>query len=634
MAQPGAVPRSLLTTEADPGGYPRPQLRRAAWASLDGEWRFAYDDGDEGVCQAWFAEGSRAAAAFTRTIVVPFPPESPASGVGDAGFHPVVWYRVPVDAAGLVTGTQRLLLHFGAVDHRAQVWLGGQFLGGHEGGGTPFDFDVTGVLAGSTGPVDLVVRAEDDPVDVAQPRGKQDWRLEPHGIWYHRTSGIWQPVWLEAVPALHIRHLAWTPDADAGQVTVAVELNARPAEPVDLRIDLRLAGAPLARVVVRQSGPRSSTTITLPQHLNGQDQASLLWSPDEPRLIDASLEIAGPTGGGDRVRSYFGLRSVGWAGRHFLLNDRPFYIRAVLEQGYWPESHLAAPDADALRAEVELIKSLGFNTVRLHQKVEDPRFLYWADRLGLLVWGENASAYEFSVTAVERMTREWVEVVRRDSSHPSIVVWVPLNESWGVQQIAHDAAQVDYARGLYHLTKALDPTRLVVSNDGWEHAESDLWTVHDYAMTHDELAANYSDSAAVDGLLAGIGPLGRRMRVVDSPDRGQPVIVSEFGGVSYVSPDYGESWGYATASTAAEFEVLVRRLFEGLQSSPVLAGFCYTQVTDTLQEANGLADARRRPKLPVEVIRSIVRGDTVDTASQRRPQNPVEQPNPVRSARS
>ena len=242
--------------------------------------------------------------------------------------------------------------------------------------------------------------------------------------------------------------------------------------------------------------------------------------------------------------------------------------------------------------------------------------------------GENASAYEFSVTAVERMTREWLDIIRRDISHPCIVTWVPLNESWGVQHIAHQGAQLHYAQALYHLTKALDPSRPVVSNDGWEHADSDLWTIHDYSLTGAELAANYADPEAVQQLLSGIGPLGRRMRLLSTPDRGQPVIVSEFGGISYAPEHPDPTWGYLTAHQPAELEQLLQEQFEALQSSPVLAGFCYTQLTDTLQEANGLTDAWREPKLPAATIRHIVLGESVDTSTHRRPKKPVEQPSP------
>ncbi len=606
-------------------GYPRPQLVRGAWADLSGAWDFAHDDDDRGVRDGWFLPTSQ---AFHRTITVPYPPESTASGIGDNAFHPVVWYRrmltrSDVDAAGARLANGRCVLHFGAVDYRADVWLDGQYLGRHEGGSTPFAFDITD-LVDSPAEAALVVRAADDPLDVAQPRGKQDWQSEPHGIWYERTTGIWQPVWMEVVPAISVESLAWLPDITNGSVRLRLDLSHRPTAAVTVHIVLSYRDVPLAELQFQQTEPRSSTVITLVGQINGQAYENLLWSPENPRLIDALVRVHSADGSADEVASYLGLRSADIANGYFMLNDRPYYLRGVLEQGYWPDTHLAAPDGTALRREVQLAKDLGFNTVRLHEKLEDPRYLYWADRLGLLVWGENASCYEFSVTAVERMTREWIEIIRRDVSHPCIVTWVPLNESWGVQHISHQQDQLDYARALYHLVKALDPSRPVVSNDGWEHAESDIWTIHDYSLSGAEMTASYADRGTVEQILTGIGPLGRRMRLLDTPDRGQPVLVSEFGGISYAPTNREVAWGYLTAQDAAEFERLLKDQFGSLQSSPVLAGFCYTQLTDVLQEANGLTDPSRRPKLPVESIRDIVLGRGVDIRSHRRPKKAAE----------
>jgi len=624
----------LPPASAASGDYPRPQLVRGHWHDLGGSWQFAYDDDRVGRQEGWH----RNPGAFDRAIVVPFPPESKASGVGRPEFHPVVWYRrqlttADLRAAGSGRQGTRMLLHFGAVDYRADVWLDDHYLGHHEGGQTPFSFDITEALDPDRDAWFLTVRAEDDPLDVAQPRGKQDWQPEPHGIWYPRTTGIWQPVWLEAVPDLHLARLAWSSDLVRGTVQLSVTLSERPARPVWVRVSLRYGAEILAEGQVRQTEPRGQIDLAIPRQANGQAYQTLLWSPENPRLVDAVVELVRDGEPTDAVASYLGLRSVGWADGHFMLNDRPSYLRSVLAQGYWPESHLAAPSAAALRDEVQLIKDLGFNAARMHQKAEDPRFLYWADRLGVLLWGESASALEFSPTAVARSTRDWIDIVERDRSHPSIVTWVPLNESWGVPHIAHDPAQEALARGLYHLVKALDPTRLVVVNDGWEQPVSDLWTIHDYGLTRTELVANYPDRATVLRTLSGVGPLGRRMQLDQQSDAGQPILVSEFGGVSY-APGRPEGWGYLAVPGAADFEHTLRELFAGLQSSPALAGFCYTQLTDTAQEANGLADADRQPKLPVERIRSIVLGDTVDITSHRRPRRAMQQSHPLISERT
>ncbi|MFP5369678.1 MAG: glycoside hydrolase family 2 TIM barrel-domain containing protein, partial [Actinomycetes bacterium] len=282
-----------------------------------------------------------------------------------------------------------------------------------------------------------------------------------------------------------------------------------------------------------------------------------------------------------------------------------------LSQGFWPTSHLAAPDAAALRREVELVRELGFNAVRVHQKVEDPRLLHWADRLGLLVWGETANAFAFSPESVRRLTTEWLEVVHRDVSHPCIVTWVPINESWGVPDIATDPAQQAYATALAALTRAVDPSRPVISNDGWEHTDSDVWSVHDYADTGAVLRERYGAADARTALAPGaLGPAGRAIRLAGGTDRGQPLMLTEFGGVRFTpdQPADERTWGYSTAVDADDFAHRLADLFAAVRASPALAGYCYTQLTDTLQEANGLLDEHRRPKLPMTRLRSIVTG--------------------------
>ncbi len=600
------------STEPD-GSYPRPQLVRPGWAGIDGAWQFEFDDADQGLARGWAAS----AEPFARTITVPFPPESPASGIGDTGFHRVLWYRRTVTAAEVAaTGHgagRRLLLHFGAVDYRADVWADGHLVARHEGGHTPFTAEIPDASAGFT----IVVRVEDDPHDLAQPRGKQDWAEERHVVWYDRTSGIWQPVWLESVPQQHVRRLAWRSSIADATATLTVDVAEPPRPGTRLRVILRKGAEVLADQSVALTVADSTTVVSVPALRNGQSLGDYLWSPESPNLIDAQIELEAPGQDSDAVRSYLGFREVGEGGGRFLLNDRPYEVRGVLSQGYWAQSHLAAPSADALRAEVELIKSLGFTTVRVHQKIEDPRFLYWADRLGLLVWVEMPSTYEFSGTASGRIVAEWTEAVRRDSSHPSIVAWVPFNESWGVQHLATDARQRDLVRALYHLTKSLDDTRLVISNDGWEHTRSDLLTIHDYENDAARLLASYGTPEALRRSIELIAPSGRRMLVGTAEESAhtaaKPLILSEFGGVS-IEPPGSEAWGYRLVESHDHFEEHLTGLFAAVRECGGLAGWCYTQLTDTAQETNGLTDANRVPKFPAERIRAIVEGSPYATA--------------------
>ena len=585
-------------------GYPRPGLVREKWSDLCGPWDFAFDDDDAGLDESWYQPGT---PVFDRTIVVPFPPECRASGIEEPGFHRVVWYRrrVALPPRG---DNERVLLHFGAVDYEAKVFVDGVFVGSHRGGHTPCSFDITHAAQGQAETAEIVVRAADDPGDVHQPRGKQDWQEHPHRIWYKRTTGIWQAVWTEVVPRQHIVSLHLVPDMADASVTVHATLS-EAAPGGHLHVRLLLDGEVLAEQCQQVADRNPRLVVTVPAFENAWDRPRFEWSPSSPCLIavEASLEPAGP-GTADRVSAYVGMRSVAAADRQFLLNGHPEQLRMVLSQGYWPESHLAAPTASSARQEVELIKALGFNGARLHQKVEDPRFLYWADRLGLMVWAEMPGSGAFSRRAVANLVGEWLEVLERDRGHPCIVAWVVFNESWGLPALVERAEQRSYALGAYHLTRALDPTRLVVSNDGWEHVESDIWGVHDYTGNAEELKHRYREPLTT--VLSGSGrwPAARRVLLDGCADRGQPVVLSEFGGVSLVS-GHDESWhGYSNAESSDELAHRLGALFAAVHECDGLAGFCYTQFSDTEQESNGLVTAGRQPKVPVDVVRAIVEG--------------------------
>ncbi|MBP2472651.1 beta-galactosidase/beta-glucuronidase [Crossiella equi] len=580
--------------------HPRPQLiRDHEWSDLSGPWGFAHDDTDTGLASGWH----RSADPFDRQITVPYPPESKRSGVADRGFHPIVWYRREFTAAVPAPG-RALLLHFGAVDYRASVWVNGQFVGAHEGGHTGFSLDVTGALDASGTQV-VTVRAEDRPQDTAQPRGKQDWQAEPHVIWYHRTTGIWQPVWLEEVPALRVDSLHWTPELPHSRVRCELALNTWPATPHTVEVELRLGEEVLAVQSVRLTGRELSFDITVPALRNAQDQGRLLWSPEHPNLVDAVLRLRTAEGtDADQVSSYFGFATAGTADRRFLWNGRPYFLRFALAQNYWPESHLAASAAE-LRREVELAKSLGLNGIRVHQKIEDPRFLYWCDRLGLLVWEEMPSAFEFGTTTAQRVVAEWTEAIHRDRSHPCIAAWVPLNESWGVPDIATQPAQRDFAKALYHLTKSLDPTRPTISNDGWEIAGGDFWGVHDYQQDPAILASRYGSDGLRSGEFVENWPNLCRLVLPGEEYSGQPIILTEFGGANFVPAEGEEVFGYGRVASAEEYERLLEAQLRAVRSGP-LAGFCFTQLTDTEQETNGLLDERREPKLPVETFRRFL----------------------------
>jgi beta-galactosidase/beta-glucuronidase len=323
------------------------------------------------------------------------------------------------------------------------------------------------------------------------------------------------------------------------------------------------------------------------------------WSPEHPNLFDVTLTLMSGENVLDQVESYFGMRKVSIENGRFMLNNRPYYQKLVLDQGYFPDGLLTAPSDEDLKRDIELAKAMGFNGARKHQKVEDPRYLYWADRLGFLVWGEMANCFEYSEEAVRRLTTEWIEAVKRDYSHPCIVVWVPINESWGVPRIAHDPQQQAHATSLYYLTKALDPTRPVLSNDGWEHTISDICGIHNYRSAEEMEKAYESLETAITTT-----PANRLIYARGYGYRGEPILITEYGGIAYRA-DRTEGWGYAEVKSSEELVAEYRKVTEALQKSPLVQGYCYTQLTDVEQEINGLLTYDRKPKCELGKIKEI-----------------------------
>jgi beta-galactosidase/beta-glucuronidase len=574
-------------------------LERPQWTNLNGRWDFSIDHDAQLT--------SPDAVKWDGGIEVPFSPETPASGVHDGRLYKAVWYRRSFDAPK-VGRDQRLILHFGAVDYEATVWVNGSMAARHEGGYTPFSADVTDLLA-KGGPQTVVVQAKDDPADLAKPRGKQDWKLEPHSIWYHRTTGIWQTVWLEVVPATYLASLRWTPNVERWEIGLDVRFAGEQRDDLQLRVRLKAKDQLLADDTYAVTGPELARAISLSDPGIDDYRNELLWHPDNPNLIEAELQLLDGKGRTlDTVRSYTALRHIALLGDRFVLNGKPYPLRLVLDQGYWPDSGLTAPDDEALRLDVELVKAMGFNGVRKHQKIEDPRFLYWADRLGMFVWGEMPSCYRFSKQTVQRLATQWTEAVLRDVSHPCVIAWVPINESWGVPDLPDSPAQRHLIQSLYHLTKALDPTRPVIGNDGWEAAATDIVAIHDYDADPKRVAARYSAQGAdgVGRLLRHERPGFKVLMLEGFQYQNQPVMLTEFGGIAF--SDRAGSWGYSRAENAAEFSRQYYNLLSAVRSLPLLAGFCYTQFTDTYQEANGLLYMDRTPKFPINEIAVATRG--------------------------
>ena len=569
--------------------FPQPQFERAQWLSLNGPWQFRFDDANAGLDQHWNQADKAAARGFDRSITVPYCFESKLSGIGDTAFHPWIWYRREISIPAAWQG-QRVLLHFGAVDYRAMVWMNGQLLGEHEGGNVPFQFDITAALQPGTNT--LTVRAEDPPTDRYIPRGKQFWERKSASIFYTRTSGIWQPVWLEAAGESYLKAVRITPSND-GAVRFDAEVE-RPQPGLELRAILKDGGTVSA--ITASSRAALLLTVSEPK----------LWAPGHPNLYDVTFELRKGAQVLDRVNSYFGFRSVMAENGRFLLNDHPEYLKFVLDQGYWPDSILTPPSDEAIQYDIKICQQMGFNGARKHQKLEDPRYLYWADRLGFLVSSEMANAYRFDERSVEAFTKEWTAAVARDYNHPSIVLWVPINESWGVPDV-RDARQPAYLKELYYLTHALDRTRLVIDNDGWEHTDAtDLFAIHDYTSSGDKLYARYRDLGKP---VNSIPDNARRALTPGYAYNGTPLYLSEFGGIAYIPKGAtvpSEAWGYAGVEKSQEAALArLRGIYQGIAKLPEIIGICYTQLTDVEQEINGLLTYDRKPKFDAAAIREI-----------------------------
>jgi beta-galactosidase/beta-glucuronidase len=584
--------------------HPRPQFVRPEWLNLNGEWQFEIDRSDSGL------ERGVRDRELAQRIVVPFAPETKLSGIEDVDFLEAVWYRttvtIPADWAG-----KDAVLHFQAVDQDATVWVNGVEVVRHRGGFTPFSAKLP---AGPGEEAVIVVRARDTRHGV-QARGKQTTDYFNSGCHYTRTTGIWQTVWLEAVPTVHLNRPRITPDVAGSTFHLEVPVSAnKPGWKV--RATLKDSDGVVTTKEVRADldlAPR--LTLEVPAN------RVRLWDTNDPHLYDVRLELIDADGNVvDGADSYAGLRSVSINGQAILINGKHVFQRLVLDQGYWPESLMTAPSEEALVADIELSLAAGFNGARLHQKVFEERFLYHADRLGYLVWGEFGDwgenvadgTQEDNQQPAANFVTQWLEAVDRDYSHPSIIGWCPLNET---HQFLHDRITQldDVTRAMFLATKAADTTRPVLDASGYSHRvpETDVWDSHNYEQDPAEFARQMAGLA--DGTPYG-NTGGREQRPISQPYAGQPYFCSEFGGIWW-NPEAAaqaqgnntnESWGYG--QRVADEEAFYDRfagLVDVLLDDPLMFGYCYTQLTDVFQEENGIYRFDRSSKLDVPRIKAV-----------------------------
>ena len=592
--------------------YPRPQFKRDDnWLNLNGEWDFAFDDADKGLREKWYKEDL--SSNFDKKIVVPFCFQSNLSGIGDTSFHEVIWYRSEFNIAEEVHN-KKILLHFGAVDYNCIVYLNGERVGSHEGGYIGFSLDITNFIQETNV---LILRVEDLSQDLSIPRGKQYWQENLETIFYPRVSGIWQTVWLEFLCSeCHLNSVKMIPDTDLSELMIEFHINGTDFSDIFLFFQILYDGKEITKEEInldflgKLDLKRSTNKNLFPKTPNCFKfkvlipKGSLyLWDVDNPNLYDINFKFYNKKTEKqyDSVSSYFGMRKISISEKKIshtkqvLLNNNPIYQKLFLVQGYWPNGLYTAPSDDAIKKDIQFIKDFGFNGLRTHQKAFDPRFLYWCDKMGVLVWGEIGNAFRFNVKSQIRLLNEFVDEIERDFNHPSIIAWVPINEGWGIPGTEKDPKREFYMKSLYNLIKSIDPNRLVIDNDGWWHTEeNDICTRHFYASA-DKLPKSMEEEI---NLYKKSVP---KIYLDDNEYTNEPIIYSEMGGFGFdANNTIDNSWGYGKSlNTPEDLLDRVIQLFKEFENRKEwIQGFCYTELYDQFQEVNGLLTMNRRPKFP------------------------------------
>lgn len=547
--------------------HPNPQFERSRWQNLNGLWDFEFDFGTTGLERKLYENPQ-----FTKQILVPFCPESQLSGIGYTDFIPCCWYHrsFTIHAEDL---NDAVYLHFGAVDYEAHVFINGQEAGTHKGGYTSFQVEISALL--KEGENDLTVCAIDHPLEGKQPSGKQSDQYYSYGCYYTRTTGIWQTVWLEFAPKAHIKSVRYFPNVAENSVVIEAHVEGTGVFTAEASFE----GRPCGKASAKAENGTAFVTIPLSE--------THLWGPGQGNLYDLTLSF-----GEDSVKSYFGLRELRLDGYRFLINGVSVFQRLILDQGFYPDGIYTAPTAEALEKDILLSMKAGFNGARLHQKVFEPRFLYYCDKHGYLAWGEMANwGFDISSpTAFEAFIPEWMESIERDFNHPAIVGWCPFNETWDYKGRKQEDGLL---RMTYRLTKQYDKTRPCIDTSGNFHVETDIYDLHDYEQNVEEFSSHY------DPFGKGEGPFRETHPARQSYTEGLPFFISEYGGIKWAPrAEEGENaWGYGEGpQTEEEFFARYRGLTEALLCNPKMFGFCYTQLTDVEQEQNGVYFYSREPK--------------------------------------
>ena len=568
--------------------YPRPQLFRPKYQLLNGAWDFAFGDNlTDGQMCGGFANQMK--------INVPFSYQSALSGIGIEERHDTVWYSrsLMLDEDQL---SGRVILHLEGCDYETFVWVNGVLIGSDRGGYHRLSFDCTKAL--KLGENKITIKACDD-YSVEKPRGKQRSKDENYGCWYTDTTGIFKTAWVEFVPNVYLTDMIIEPDAKSGTVDFRCVFNSE-LKNACLSADIYYHGEKIASRNILFDGSAASLGIGL-----NQREELHLWDISEPDLYEVQLILSDDSGVLDFVSSYFGVRTIETKNGKIYLNGKELYQKLALDQGYWRSGLLTPPSEEALVQDIIDMSDMGFNGVRKHQKMEDERYLYYADIMGFIVWAEMPSMYKNTENSRKTFEREWFLSVHQQRNHPSVLTWVPFNESWGIEEVRTDKTVQDFVNDIYHKTKAVDKTRPVVTNDGWEHTISDILTIHHYEQDGQKLHSYYD---TLEKCCLNKWECHDRGAFADGYEyAGQPIIISEFGGTAFVSDTTGDNWGYGVGvKNLDEFYARFASLIDAIDSLPYSCGYCYTQVTDVQQEVNGLLDFDHKSKFDKKRMKEIL----------------------------
>ena len=576
--------------------YPRPQFVRKEWQILNGEWNFVFDDEDKGESNKYFLD-------FPKRIKinVPYTYETKLSGIKDENIHYIVWYNRKLDLTKEQINGNKLILNFEGSDYKTKVWVNGNFVGENEGGYARFSFDIEKYVI--NGENDITVKVEDS-LSKNQPRGKQRYKKESWKCWYVQTTGIWKTVWIEWVSKKYIKHIKNTPCICEDKIKLEVEtsLNEQDFENKNYYIGAEISFNGQILNIVKEKLNANYYELKMELYKKDIEQIPQKSSPNSPNLYDITYKLYCEDVMVDTVYSYFGIREISIKENKIFLNNEELYLKMILDQGYWKDTHLTPPNEESLIKDINSILEFGYNGIRKHQKIEDEKFLYWCDVKGVLVWNEMANFYSFSDMSIQIFTKEWIKVVKQNYNHPSIITWVPINESWGFPELKSNKQQQNFLNSIYYLTKAIDNTRPVISNDGWEHTISDIITIHDYVQEGNLLSLTYNEK--ISEVLNNKREFNNHYLFANGYEyKGQPIIISEYGGTSIKSE---KGWGYGEqAKDENDFIKKFEELTLAIQKMPMITGYCYTQLTDVQQEVNGLMDEDRKYKIDPSIIKNI-----------------------------